>query len=172
MYPADGMADVSFYRNPKMSNALRTIEFLCLGVWIGGICLLSFVVAPGAFTVLGSQDAAGTMVRFTLSRLHVIGMSAGVVYIVVHFMRMPTLATFVRSAVVLVALMILLTAFSQFVVTAHMADLRNEMGSVEHASASSPAHIEFEKYHQYSVWLEGATLLLGIAATYFTVRSS
>jgi hypothetical protein len=155
-----------------MSNALRTIEFLCLGIWIGGICLLSFVVAPGAFSLLGSQDAAGTMVRFTLSRLHFIGMAAGIIYIAVHFMRMPSLAAFLRAAVVLVALMILLTAFSQFYVGAHMADLRHQMGSIEHASANSPAHIEFEKYHQYSVWLEGATLLLGLAATYFTVRNN
>ena len=155
-----------------MSNALRTIEFLCLGVWIGGICLLSFVVAPGAFSLLGSQDAAGAMVRFTLSRLHFIGMAAGIIYIAVHFMRMPSLASFLRAAVILVALMILLTAFSQFYVSAHMADLRHEMGSIEHASASSPAHIEFEKLHQYSVWLEGAVLLLGLAATYFTVRNN
>jgi len=155
-----------------MSNALRTIEFLCLGVWIGGICLLSFVVAPGAFGLLGSQDAAGTMVRFTLSRLHFIGMGAGIIYLVVHFMRMPSFASVARAAVILVALMILLTAFSQFYVGAHMADLRHEMGSIEHASATSPAHIGFEKYHQYSVWLESAVLLLGLAATYFTVRSS
>lgn len=155
-----------------MSNALRTIEFLCLGVWIGGICLLSFVVAPGAFTVLGSQDAAGTMVRFTLSRLHFIGMGAGVIYLVVHFMRMPSLASIARVACILVVLMILLTAFSQFYVSSHMADLRREMGSIEHASATSPAHIEFEKYHQYSVWLESATLLLGLAALFFTVRNN
>lgn len=155
-----------------MSNALRTIEFLCLGVWIGGICLLSFVVAPGAFSLLGSQDLAGTMVRFTLSRLHFIGMGAGIIYIAVHFIRMPSLGSFLRAAVILVALMILLTAFSQFYVGAHMADLRHEMGSIERASASSPAHVEFEKYHQYSVWLESAVLLLGLAATYFTVRSS
>jgi hypothetical protein len=153
-----------------MSTALRTIEFLCLGVWIGGICLLSFVVAPGAFSLLGSQDLAATMVRFTLSRLHFIGMSAGVVYLVVHFMRSNSVASMMRAALVLVALMILLTAVSQFYVSAHMADLRHEMGSVEHASATSPAHVEFERYHQYSVWLEGAVLLLGLAAMYFTAR--
>jgi len=153
-----------------MSNALRTIEFLCLGIWIGGICLLSFVVAPGAFSLLGSQDLAGTMVRFTLSRLHFIGMSTGIVYLVVHFMRSSSVASMARAALVLVALMILLTAVSQFYVGAHMAELRHEMGSVAQASASSPAHEEFERYHQYSVWLEGAVLLLGVAAMYFTAR--
>ncbi len=70
----------------------------------------------------------------------------------------------------LVVLMILLTAVSQFYVSAHMADLRHEMGSVEHASATNPAHVEFERYHQYSVWLESAVLLLGLAAMYFTAR--
>jgi hypothetical protein len=141
-----------------------------LGIWIGGICLLSFVVAPGAFSLLGSQDLAGTMVRFTLSRMHIIGMSTGVVYVVVHFMRSNSITSMARAAVVLVLLMILLTAVSQFYVSAHMGELRRQMGSVAQASASNPAREEFERYHQHSVWLEGAVLLLGIAAVYFTVR--
>ena len=70
-----------------MSNALRTIEFLCLGVWLGGVCLLSFVVAPGAFSILGNRDMAGRMVAYTLGRAHFIGIGAGVIYLVANFLH-------------------------------------------------------------------------------------
>jgi hypothetical protein len=31
--------------------------------------------------------------------------------------------------------------------------------------------VEFDKLHQWSVWIESAVLLLGIAAVYLTVRA-
>jgi hypothetical protein len=36
-----------------MSTVLRTIEFLGLSLWLGSDVFLSFVVAPGAFSLLG-----------------------------------------------------------------------------------------------------------------------
>jgi len=45
-----------------MTTFFRTIEFLSLSLWLGGDAFLSFVVAPGAFAILGSRDAAGMMV--------------------------------------------------------------------------------------------------------------
>ncbi|MFZ0820079.1 MAG: DUF4149 domain-containing protein [Candidatus Acidiferrales bacterium] len=155
-----------------MSNALRTIEFLCLGVWLGGICLLSFVVAPGAFGILASRDQAGAMVGFTLGRLHLIGIGAGVIYLVAHFLRGSQFPSAARLAAIAVILMIVLTVVSQFYVAAHMADLRQQMGSIERTRADDPLFIQFDRLHHVSVWLEGAVLLIGLAALYFTVRST
>ncbi len=56
-----------------MPTVLRSIEFLCLGLWLGSDVFLSFVVAPGAFRVLGSRDAAGALVGFALGRMHLLG---------------------------------------------------------------------------------------------------
>lgn len=143
-----------------------------MGVWLGGICLLSFVVAPGAFGLLPTKDIAGTMVGLTLGRLHLIGIGAGVIYLVAHFLRAATFPAIARYAAIAVLLMILLTAFSQFYVTAHMADLRAQMGSVQNTSADNPLFISFDRLHHLSVWLESTVLLLAIAATYLTVRAS
>jgi hypothetical protein len=143
-----------------------------LGVWLGAICLLSFVVAPGPFSILASRDQAGEIVRFTLGRLHLLGMLAGVIYLVVHFFHANRLPSVARLAALAVILMILLTAFSQFYVGSHMADLRREMGSVERTSADSPLRAEFGKLHKFSVWLESSVLLLGFAAMYLTVRAT
>jgi uncharacterized membrane protein len=155
-----------------MSTALRTIEFLSLGVWLGGVCLLSFVVAPGAFSILASRDQAGAIVGFTLGRLHLIGIGTGVIYLVAHFLRQSQFPSFARFAAVAVILMIVLTSVSQFYVAAHMAELRRQMGSIERTPVDSPLFLQFDRLHHVSVWLEGAVLLLGIVALYFTVRSS
>jgi hypothetical protein len=159
-----------------MSTTLRTIEFLCLGIWVGGICLLSFVVAPGAFSLMPNQDLAAEIVRFTLSRLHLIGIGAGVVYLIAAFLRHSSFASFARLVIAVVVLMIVLTALSQFVVSAHMVQLRHQMeaqsGSVAQIPANDPLRQQFDQYHHYSVWIEGAVLLLGIVATYLTTRAS
>lgn len=143
-----------------------------MGVWLGGICLLSFVVAPGAFGTLASRDQAGAMVGFTLGRLHLIGIGAGVIYLVAHFLRASQFPSAARIAAVAVLLMIVLTAVSQFYVAAHMADLRQQMGSIERTPADSPLFLQFDRLHHVSVWLEGAVLLIGLAALFFTVKSA
>jgi hypothetical protein len=143
-----------------------------LGVWLGGVCLLSFVVAPGAFSVLGNRDLAGAMVGYTLGRAHLIGIGAGVIYLVAHFLHASSFPNIARLAAIAVILMLLLTIFSQFYVIAHLADLRAQMGSVDRTPATNPLRAEFDKLHQWSVWIESAVLLLGIAAVYLTVRGS
>lgn len=155
-----------------MSTVLRTIEFLCLGVWLGGICLLSFVVAPGAFGILANRDMAGAMVGFTLGRLHLIGIGAGVVYLVAHFLHSGSLTNVARIAAIAVILMVLLTIFSQFYVTNRLADLRVQMGSVDRTPLDNPLRVSFDRLHHMSVWLESAVLLIGLAAMYLTVRAS
>jgi hypothetical protein len=154
-----------------MSNALRTIEFLCLGVWLGGVCLLSFVVAPGAFSILGNRDMAGSMVAYTLGRAHIIGIGAGIIYLVANILSASTFPNIARLAAIAVIIMLLLTVFSQFYVMAHLADLRTQMGSVDRTPATDPLRAEFDKLHQWSVWVESVVLLLGIAAVYLTVRA-
>src|SRR5271168_4118182 len=92
-----------------MTSTLRFIEILALGTWVGGIIFLSFVVAPGAFGVLGSRDQAGTMVGFALGRLHWIGIVAGLVYVVALVVERLSFAAIARPAAILVVLMIALT---------------------------------------------------------------
>src|ERR1700731_4444570 len=110
----------SFYRKILMSTFLRTIEFLCLGLWLGSDVFLSFVVAPGAFRVLGSRDAAGAMVGFALGRMHLLGVICGVVFLLARVARTRTFANFVALCVVL---MIALTVASQVGVSPKMAML-------------------------------------------------
>src|SRR5260221_8881031 len=90
-----------------------TIEFLCLGLWLGSDVFLSFVVAPGAFRVLGSRDAAGAMVGFALGRMHLLGVICGIVFLLARLARTPTFARFVAPGALCAVVMIALTVASQ-----------------------------------------------------------
>jgi hypothetical protein len=153
-----------------MSSFLRTIEFLCVSLWLGSDVFLSFVVAPGAFGVLASRDEAGAMVGYSLTRMHLGGIALGVVFLLVRLARTRTFASLVAPATLCVALMIVLTAISQYTVSARMAVLRVQMGSIQATAADSPLLAEFSRLHRVSVSLESGVLLAGIAAVYFLVR--
>jgi uncharacterized membrane protein len=153
-----------------MSTLLRTIEFLGLSLWLGSDVFLSFVVAPGAFRSLGSRDQAGAIVGFSLGRMHIIGMVCGVVFLLARLVRTRTFASFATPAALCVVLMIALTAISQYAVSAKMATLRVQMGSIQATAADSSLLAEFGRLHRISVSLESGVLLAGFVAMYLMVR--
>jgi hypothetical protein len=154
-----------------VTSILRTIEFLALSVWLGSVMFLSFVVAPGAFRVLApNRDHAGAVVGFALTRMHLGGIALGIVLLLVRLIRTRTLASFVNPVALCVLLMIALTAISQYTVSARMAVLRVQMGSIQATAGDSPLLAEFGRLHGISVALESVVLLAGIAAMYLMVR--
>jgi len=133
---------------------------------------LSFVVAPGAFGILGSRDAAGMMVGYALARLHFAGIFLGLVFLASRLVRTRDLGSFTAAAALCVVLMVVLTAVSQFTVSARMEQLRKEMVSVENTPEDDPRRREFARLHPRSVMLEGAVLLAGLAGLFFLVRET
>ena len=155
-----------------MSTILRAIEFLGLSIWLGSDVFLSFVVAPGAFSVLASRDQAGAIVGYSLGRMHWMGMVCGVVILLVRVLRIRSLAALLAPAALCVVLMILLTVVSQVAVSPRMAVLRVQMGSIEATAAGSPLLAEFTRLHAISVGLESGVLLAGMMALFWMVKDA
>ncbi len=155
-----------------MSILLRAIEFLGLSIWLGSDIFLSFVVAPGAFSVLASRDQAGAIVGYSLTRMHWMGIVCGMVILLVRVLRTRSFASLVAPAGLCVVLMILLTVISQVAVSPRMAVLRVQMGSVEATAAGSPLLAEFARLHAISVGLESGVLLAGMATMFMLVRAA
>jgi uncharacterized protein DUF4149 len=153
-----------------MTTFLRTLEFLSLGLWLGSDVFLSFVVAPGAFHVLATRDQAGVMVGFALTRMHIGGIICGVIFLLVRLARTRSFANLAAPATLCVLAMIAVTLVSQFTVSAKMAALRGQMGSIQGTAADSPLLAEFTRLHSISVSLESVVLLAGIAAMFLSVR--
>lgn len=153
-----------------MSLLLRSIEWLCLSLWLGSDAFLSFVVAPGAFQVLASRDQAGAMVGYALYRMHFLGVVCGVVFLISRLLRTRSLSSLAAPAALCVALMIVLTVVSQHAVSPRMAVLRTQMGSIQATAADSPQLAEFSRLHRVSVSLESGVLLAGLLAIFFTAK--
>ena len=155
-----------------MSIFLRAIEFLGLSIWLGSDVFLSFVVAPGAFSVLASRDQAGTIVGYSLGRMHWIGIVCGLVILLVRALRIRSLTALVAPAALCVVLMIILTVISQVAVSPKMAVLRAQMGSIEATAAGNPLLAEFARLHTISAGLESGVLLAGMATMFLMVREA
>jgi uncharacterized membrane protein len=153
-----------------VDSLLRTIEFLALSLWLGSDVFLSFVVAPGAFQLLASRDAAGAIVGYSLTRMHLGGIALGLVLLVARLLRTRSGAGLATPAAICVLLMVALTVVSQYTVSARMAALRVQMGSIQATAAGSPLLAEFSRLHRVSVTLESGVLLAGFAAMFLMVR--
>jgi hypothetical protein len=150
-----------------VAATLRFLQFLSLGCWVGSI-IFFIIFTAGIFSVMPTKDLAGVVVGYSLARLHILGIVAGCVYLIATVVLEKSVAALVRPAALLVFFMIVCTMASQYGVIARMDALRAQMGSVEAAAADSPLRVAFDRLHQYSVRLESAVLLSGLAALFLT----
>lgn len=126
-------------------------------------------VAGVLFTTLSSPDQAGNIVSLLIWRLHLLGIIAAVVYIIVALLAARSWRGFVQPASILVELMLLATLFSQLWLVQTMQNLRTQMGSYANTAATSPLKQQFDHLHVISVDLELAILIAGIIALFLTV---
>src|SRR5215472_6690315 len=92
----------------KVASTLRFLQFLALGCWLGGI--IYFVVFTQAiFSVLPTKDLTGLVVGYSLGRLHILGIVAGCIYLVVTAAFEKSVGALARPAALLVLLMIVAT---------------------------------------------------------------
>jgi hypothetical protein len=156
-----------------MRTFLRTLILLALVVWVGGLLFFGAVVAPVAFESLMPMfrdpgvglGAAGTMVRDSLTHLHDIGLFCGAILLLLYVVERITSATrrSIGPPVLLTALMMGLTAYSQFSVIPRMETLRLNAGAAMFdLNSTNPARLDFNRLHNLSTSLEGIVLLCGI----------
>lgn len=138
----------------------RFLLVLSLVVWIGGVIFFSFVVAPTVFSILPAQALAGRIVSSALGSLHLAGLACGVIFLAATFLTELARAKILR---VLVVLMILCTAYSQFRITPRMQQIREAVGGpIQALPPQDAGRAAFDRLHEMSVVLEGVVLLCGI----------
>jgi len=140
---------------------------LALIVWIGGVLFFAFVMAPTLFTFL-SPPLAANVVGPALSKLHKIGLFAGAVFLIsslIYNWRKYAQLRLFSASHVFVALMMVLTAISQFAITPRMRALRSAG-----LTADTGNRAEFDRLHNWSTRTEGGVLLLGLAVVVLTGR--
>ena len=146
------------------------IRVTLLGLWLGAMAFFSFVVAPAAFATLPQQQLAGALVSRTLGILEVSGIIIGslLILILIFSRERDGRASFYELIAIL--LMTISMLVSHFGVSRRMHELRGSFGEIALLAATDPNRIEFDKLHQYSVWLMGFNILGAIALIIYLSR--
>ena len=160
---------------PLMSF-LRFVMLLSLVVWLGGVIFLAFVLAPTVFSpgLLPTRHLAGTIVGRSLDLLHYMSIVSGIVFLVASMLYSRMAAGSARPLAarhLLIALMLLLTAISQFAISPRMHALRAKVGVIDNVPLDNPLRLEFDRLHVWSENFEKAVLVLGLAALYTTAQA-
>jgi uncharacterized membrane protein YhhN len=148
---------------------------LSLVAWIGGLIFFAFVLAPTAFQVLSpNTHLAGNIVGRALGKLHWIAFISGIVFLIssLLYSRITdgTAHAFAMRHV-LICLMLGFTLLSQFWIIPRMDTLRASVGDFATVAIDNPARVQFDSLHVWSTRVEGAVLLLGLIAIYFTASA-
>ena len=151
---------------------LRFLMLLSLIVWIGGIIFFS-MLAPVSFSVLPTRHVAGALVGSMLSKLHWIGLGAGLVFlstsVAYSYFQTGTIRVFALPHL-LIYLMLILTLISQLTVLPKMAALRASIDEIDSVPSNNPARMQFNALHGWSTRLEAGILGLGLIVVYLTAR--
>jgi hypothetical protein len=146
-----------------MKTLIRTIVWLPLVIWIGGLFFFS-VTAWAAFSTVPDTHVAGTIVAKCLHVLHHEGLIAGcIVLLFLIIGRVRGVYGHAKLAFAIVVIMMGLTAFSEFWIMPHMdRDLAAVGGAIDKVPASEPHHADFNRLHGVSTHAEEGILLGGI----------
>jgi Domain of unknown function (DUF4149) len=158
----------------------HSLVYLVLGLWLGALVFFGAILAPIAFSQLpplfatpaAGIHAAGMVVGDSLVRLHWIGLFCGLIFLVVSVVARAHYRTIIPQAL-LVLVMMLLTAYSQFSIIPRMDTARDSVGgNVDAVAANNPGRQIFDRLHQRSVHVEALVLLCGLGALVATAHWS
>jgi|SRR5262245_20138307 len=149
---------------------LMKIRLVLLSLWLGAMAFFSFVVAPSAFAVLPEQQLAGALVSRTLGALEITGIAVGSLLIIILLFSRERSGKAPLYELIALALMTASMLVSHFVVSKRMHEMRMSFGQIATLAAGDPVRLEFDRLHQYSVWLMGFDILGAIALIIYLAR--
>src|SRR5271169_3973782 len=139
-----------------------TIYLAALGCWLGGIVFFSFFTAPAVFTVLPRHEA-GQLISTIFPRYYMLGYVVGTISLVLAIyltaMRGPRI--WWGGATLLLAIALGITFYAGTVILPRADAIRTV---TEEQNPDPVRKAEFDRLHRLSVILNGAVLLLNLAA--------
>jgi hypothetical protein len=146
-----------------MKTLVRTVVWLPLVIWIGGLFFFG-VTAWASFSTVPDTHVAGTIVAKCLHVLHHEGLVAGCIILLFLIIgRVRGIYGHARMAFAITVITMGLTAFSEYWIMPHMErDRLAAGGAIDSVPASDPHHADFNRLHNVSTHVEEGVLLGGI----------
>jgi hypothetical protein len=158
---------------------LRYLYILALVIWLGGIVVAGALVAPSIFGVLQEWNPgegrvlAGRVFGEVLNRLHWLAYAMGTVMfatLTLHRLLGARPEKYGIRASILV-LMLLVTAYSGFIVTPRINALQGEVnGPIAALADGDGRKVEFDSLHRLANILFGMTAIGGFALLWWEAR--
>jgi hypothetical protein len=149
-----------------MKTLLRSLLFLALIVWLGAEIFFPVVAAITFTTLSPDTHAAGTIVGSLLRILHGTGLVSGIVALGLLALA-PAWNIYkprtVLAPMILIVLMMLFTAYSQYVIIPAMErDRIAAGGAIDTSDPANAYSADFNKLHNRSFNIEMVIQLLGL----------
>ena len=163
-----------------MTEIVRVLRLLLLGLWLGAAIFFGAAVAPALFAVLrganlaNANELAGTIVTRLLSIINRGGFEISLFLVVTAYFMTRNESPLRRFAeMISLAIMTIMTGVGHWVITARMVALRAAMqGQIDQIARSDPRRIAFDSLHGYSVTVMGVAMVAGLVAFAIIARGS
>jgi Domain of unknown function (DUF4149) len=159
--------------------AVRYVALIALVVWLGGMVVLGFVVAPSTFRVLqvhhgaAGRVLAGAVFGDILRQFYILAYVCGgltlLSLIVMKLLGPPPRAFPLRAAIV--ALMLANAVYAGVPVSREIAAIQSQVtGPMNQLPDGDPRRVRFDRLHATSTTLMTVNMLLGLVLLYWYVR--
>lgn len=151
---------------------LSDFRILLLGLWLGAACFFSFAVAPSAFAVLPTREAAGSIVNRTLLILNYSGIVISLILLAGSYLpRLNYSRILVWIERILLLAITAACAFGQFVIGLKLQSIRTEANRpMEELALDDPLRIAFNDWHGHSVKVLAAAMICGLLAFFLMAQ--
>jgi uncharacterized membrane protein len=148
-----------------MIRVASAVFLSALGLWVGGMATLGFVVAPILFQSVHSRLEAGTIFGRILGVFGWLEIGLALVCLVALVLLRWGRGLGGRGAALRigsVAIMLALVLVSQFYLSPQIVAERERIAGFDALPSGTPQKARFDRLHRLSVQLAGATLILGL----------
>lgn len=155
-------------------KVISKIELLLIALWLGAAVFFSLAVAPSVFAVLPSREWAGFVVNRTLTIINFSGIIISFVLIALSFIpRGEVKQIWAWLQRILLLIVGLACGAGQVIIGFYLEVLRKASEvPISQLPADNINKMQFDKWHQYSVWILMAAMVAALLAFFIMSRQN
>lgn len=152
---------------------ISKIELLLIGLWLGAAVFFSLAVAPSVFSVLPSREMAGYVVNRTLTIVNFSGLAISLILLFMSFIpRGEAKAIWAWLQRILLVIVAVACGAGQAIIGFYLEQIRKMSDKpISELAADNPLKIQFDMWHQYSVWVLMTGMIAALLAFFIISRN-
>ena len=150
-----------------MLRLAQYVYSLTLALWVGGIAIFTFVVAPAIFRSF-DRDMAAVVIGKLFDGYFIYNLALSVFALIFALAALPGRYVYKKISLLLIAAAIVINAYVAFSLHPQVREVKRQVASFETMPKDSPARKEFSRLHAVSAVLNILLLADGAALIYLS----